>query len=138
MNFVTLKDPVFIDARGYVRITNRNMELLDIKIGALFYFGIDVDDHPLKLRKLLFRKLKDIEYPVDQRKVVEVKNYTGAGNLFYFNPVLNLLNITPPFECKFELSDELDKYNFSLILPSSKEVVMTEKIKGVLTPLVCA
>lgn len=127
---------VIIDKRGLASITKRNMHVLKLNYGDLFYWGINKADSEWENRELLFIKVDPDDHIGDASALIRYNKYQKRG-AFYLLPILRLLDISPPFVCKVRTANDL--CHFSLIVPEyktfdirrikDKDLIPIEKVK---------
>lgn len=125
-------DNVIIDKMGWASITRRNMEILNISYGDLFYLGIDLDESDGPLQSLFFIKIKEQECFNEFSEAVRFTRRKLRGG-FQINSVLRLLKIRPPFICDIKPGGR--DFDFSFHLPAYKAFMLRKDLHAMLRPL---
>jgi len=125
-------DNVIIDKMGWASITRRNMQILDIGYGDLFYLGIDLDECHDSVRSLFFIKINGDDGFNRFSEVVTFSKRKLRGG-FQINSVLRLLKIRPPFICDVNIGG--DGFDFSFQLPDHKLFAIDQDIYPMLRPV---
>lgn len=124
-------DNVIVDKLGWASITRRNMEILDIAYGDLFYIGLDLDECNGLLQSLIFIKVKQDQNFSQFSEAVKFNKRQLRGG-FQLNSVLRLLRVRPPFICDIHIGDA--HFDFSLQLPDYKAFTAHERLRDKLMP----
>jgi hypothetical protein len=111
---------MIINAEGWACISLDAMHALNIELGDMFEFGVDLDENPSYMRSLFFFKVRTLN-PMneDVSMLLKLRRHKSTSRGFYIAPLLKLINVKPPFVCEFKTGGEYGSH-FSLVLPVFK------------------